>query len=296
MLARSLLVGARVSHRATALARASPRDNRRAATLAREEAAQGRGKTAFELRDLRRTTDLNKRRLGLAREYGDRPEIARCLNNLAGVAEVEGDTRRATLLLRQSVRITRELGDRLESPLRNLSRIALSEGDLERAEAFASESLALARERGDLEQILEVISTIGVVRIQQGRFAEAVNLEREALQLADQLQHKNAFRSCCEDLALMLVRCGNIERAAQLLGKAQALREELGRGGLGDGEPTPQVHPLLAGAVAEVRRGLNEEERLEAMSIGRNTDLRELLEAALGDAETAARYGGHAGD
>ena len=41
------------------------------------------------------------------------------------------------------------------------------------------------------------------------------------------------FRRCCEDLALLLVRQRNLDRAAQLLGKTQALREELGRGGSG---------------------------------------------------------------
>ena len=94
------------------------------------------------------------------------------------------------------------------------------------------------------------------------------------------------FRRCCEDLALLLVRQRNLDRAAQLLGKTQALREELGRGGIGKGESSSEVGPLLANAVAQVRGGLSEEARLEALRVGRAADLLELLGAALQDAET----------
>jgi tetratricopeptide (TPR) repeat protein len=227
--------------------------------------------------------------LALAREGGNKSEVARCLNNLGLIASAEGDDRKAASLFRESVLLMRELGERVDIPLGNLAGLAAEDGDTETADALASESLALAREVGDVEQIVHMTQQIGQIRILQGRMSEAVELEREAVQLADRLQSRTTFRRCCEDMALLLARQGNLDRAGQLLGKTQALREELGRAGIGEGESSAEVSPLLANAVAQVRGGLSEAARLEALSVGRAADLLELLDAALQDAETTVQ-------
>lgn len=242
---------------------------------------------AIDLGDYGRARELTDQRLALARERGDRSEVARCLNNLGLIASGEEDNRKAGSLFRESVLLMRELGERVDIPLGNLARLALEDGDTETADALASESLAVAREAGDLEQILHITQQIGLIRILQGRLSDAVELEREVVQLADRLQSKTAFRRCCEDLALLLARQGNLDRAAQLLGKVQALREELGREGIWD--ISPQVDPLVTSTVAKVQGGLGEEARLEALNVGRAADLQELLEAALQDAKTTVQ-------
>jgi tetratricopeptide (TPR) repeat protein len=244
---------------------------------------------AHDLGDFGRMRELTDKRLALAREGGNKSEVARCLNNLGLIASAEGDDRKAASLFRESVLLMRELGERVDIPLGNLAGLAAEDGDTETADALASESLALAREVGDLEQIVHMTQQIGQIRILQGRMSEAVELERGAVQLADRLQSRTTFRRCCEDMALLLVRQGHLDRAGQLLGKTQALREELGRGGIGEGESSAEVGPLLADAVAQVRGGLSEEARLEALSVGRAADLLELLDAALQDAETTVQ-------
>jgi tetratricopeptide (TPR) repeat protein len=242
---------------------------------------------AHDLGDFGRMRELTDKRLVLARESGNKSDVARCLNNLGLIAAAEGDDGKAASLFRESVLLMRELDERrVYIPLGNLADLAADYGDAETADALASESLALAREVGDVEQILHMTQQIGQIRILQGRMSEAVELEREAVQLADRLQSRTMFRRCCEDMALLLVRQRNLDRAAQLLGKTQALREELGRGGIGEGESSSEVGPLLANAVAQVRGGLSEEARLEALRVGRAADLLELLRAALQDAET----------
>jgi MalT-like TPR region len=177
----------------------------------------------------------------------------------------------------------RELGERVDIPLGNLARLAADDGDTETADALASEGLALAREAGDVTRILHMTQQIGLIRILQGRMSDAVELERDVVQLADRLQSKTTFRRCCEDLALLLARQGNLDRAAQLLGKTQALRAELGREGIA--EVSPQVDALLASTVAQVQSGVSEEAWLKAQNVGRAADLLELLEAALREAE-----------
>ena len=55
---------------------------------------------------------------------------------------------------------------------------------------------------------------------------------------------------------------------------------------------------ILVDADARIRSDLSEDERLEATSIGRGADLRQLLEVALLEAEAAVAVGGthEAGD
>ena len=237
---------------------------------------------ASELRDVARAGELTDRRLALARERGDELEIARCLNNLGNLASMQGDTGRAYELFRESFLLHRELGERADVPLGNLARVAATERDLDQAEALADESLVLARERGDIEQVLYLSWLMGWLWIQQGRIAEALEREREVLRLGEELQAKDMIRRTCEDLTFVLARQGNLLRAAELSGKAQALREDLGI------PPwRPETDPLLTAADAELRDGLGEDARREAVSVGRGADLRDLLDTALREAEEA---------
>ena len=103
----------------------------------------------------------------------------------------------------------RELDDPrgMSVPIGNLARMAAADGDLATAETLASESLALAQEGGDLDQV-HMSWLVGWLWIQQGRTAEAVEREREVIQLADNLQSKDMVRRCCEDLTFVLARQG----------------------------------------------------------------------------------------
>lgn len=239
---------------------------------------------AIVLGDFGRGRELTDQRLALARELGDKSEVARCLNNLGLIAWGERDNQQAASLFREAFLLTRELGEPVDGTLFNLARLAVDDGDIQTADALASQSLALAREGGDVILITQATQQIGLIRILQGRLSEAVELEREVVQLADRLQSRITFRRCCEDLALLLARQGNLVRAAQLLGKTQALREELGRAGT-----SPQADAVLASTVAMVQGSLGEEARLEALGVGRAADLQELLETALQDAETTVQ-------
>ena len=241
--------------------------------------------TATDLRDHARTRELTNRRLELARELDDQREVARCLHNLGRVAAMEGDKQQAASLLHESLSLLRELGERTDITLVSLAYGAMEEGDLEQADAFASESLAVARERGDLEQVVTTTQVIGLIRILQGRTTEALEHEREVVELADRLQARDSFRRCCQDLAVILTRQGNLGLAARLLGKAQALREELGDQDIEDVTLTQDF--MLVGVVAQLRSSLTDDDWAEAIKIGREADLNALLEDALLEAERA---------
>ena len=205
---------------------------------------------ANELHDVQRLRELTARRLEVARERGDRLEVGRCLNALGLVASREGDTRQAASLYREAISVFRELGEPVDHLLGNLGWVALRDDDFEQADTLFSEALALASGRGELGQVLWMTDGIGWTRLSQRRLAEAVAHEREVLRLAIQLEYKTAFLRCCELLAIVLARCGSLERAAQLFGQVQVLTEELGTK-----RERGQV-PLLAKADAQIRSGL----------------------------------------
>lgn len=240
--------------------------------------------------DLERHKALATRRLGLARKHGDARMVADCLNGLGLVASAQGDSRQAEGLFRESVSMLREVDDenrsrvRIDVPLGNLSRMAFIVDDLESADAFAGESMAIAREREDPEQIFDMTLMTSLIRIQQDRIRDAIELGREAVELADQLDSKAVFLANCTPLAVLLARQGRHKRAAQVLGKRRALRDELGR-------TTWFEYRVLADAEEQVRQGLTEETLLKEMNAGASADVRELFRSALQTAEEATLAG-----
>jgi predicted ATPase len=241
---------------------------------------------AYVLRDYVRTRELTERRLELARECGDKREEADCLNFLGLVAEADLKLVEAAARFREAVSLSREFGGRVERPLFNLARAASWEEDFATADVFASEALAIARDRGELDTLFDMTQWISCLRVEQGRGAEALELQREAFDLADRLQTTERFRPFCERLAFVLARRGKLERAAQLLEKAQAIREELGL------PPwNPVADPSVARTDALVRRGLGEGELREAMSVGRKAETQTLLHAALQEAVNGTAVG-----
>ncbi|TML02861.1 MAG: hypothetical protein E6G36_10875 [Actinobacteria bacterium] len=235
--------------------------------------------------DLRATAEMTTRRLAVARTQGDAQEVAACLNNLGLVAIGEDDIRRAERLLRKSVSVFGEAGEdasfraRIDVPLGNLSWVALIVGDLMGAETFASESMAIARSRGDVEQIIAMTLVLSLIRIQAEQFGEAVELVEDAFRLADPLDSKTIFCTLCTPTAILIARKRNFERAAHVLGKRLALRDEIGR-------PRDWFHyRVLEDTEKRVRRELGEETFLEALAVGARADVRELFESTLKDAE-----------
>ena len=173
-------------------------------------------------------------------------------------------------------------GLRNDVPLGNLAWIAFLTDDLEGAERLAYESMAFARKRSDPEQIIAMNVVVILIRIEQGRMDDAIALQRETIKLTDQLDSTPMFAACCMPLAVLLARLGQLECAARVLGKRTALAEQLR---IQREWVTPHV---LSSAEEQAQRGLGEEAYVNAMTAGANADVRELLAAALTDADVAA--------
>ena len=139
--------------------------------------------------DLERAHACFSESLPLARAIGDPALVAHSLNALGEIARLRGDLAEASECYRQALQESRGLSDsRSAVILSNLGLVAFAQGDSQGARDCFDESLALYRTLGD----------------------------------------PGGLAACLDGLAGVHAASGDAQRAAQLLGAADALRESTG--------------------------------------------------------------------
>ena len=120
----------------------------------------------------------------------------------------------------------RAIGDRWLGAITliTLGELARLERDYEQAVRLYAESLALLRQVGDRWFIAIVRHNLGQVAQDQGRYAEAEAIHAECLTLCRDLGNYRGVAMCLEKFAGVAALRGCCERAACLLGAAQAVR------------------------------------------------------------------------
>jgi hypothetical protein len=127
-----------------------------------------------------------------------------------------GDYGRAAPLLRESLTLCREIGDRWLTayPTRILGIVAANQGDYEVAKGLLEESLALERELGDKWGTAQSQSTLGYVAFNQKNYMRAMTLLNESLVLRKEVGSKPGIAECLERLGTVAGGLGQLERAA----------------------------------------------------------------------------------
>jgi predicted ATPase/class 3 adenylate cyclase len=216
--------------------------------------------------------------LGLFRELENNGGIAWSLNGLGTVARDQGDHRAARVLLEESLAIFRGLGHKwgIAHTLCYLGGAAHDQGDYEAARSLLEEAMAIYREVGDKPGIASSpLGSLGSVARDQGDDAAARVLFTESLALHRELGHRLGIVKDLEGLAALAVAQAQPERAARLLGAAEALREVIGA-------PLPPAD--RAGhdrSVPAVRTALGEQAFATAWAEGRAMSLDEAVAFAL---------------
>ena len=168
--------------------------------------------------------------LAIQREVGDKSGSAESLNNLGMLARNQGDHEQAAALSRESLALYREIGDKGGSAeaLKNLGLAVCGQGDYAAARSFFEEAISLGREAGHQPAVAASLDGLGVVAYEQGDYAAARTRHVESLVIWWEVGYKPAIASCLEGLARVACAQDHPERAAQLLGAAEALREAIG--------------------------------------------------------------------
>lgn len=167
--------------------------------------------------------------LAVAREIGDRRALSRAITGLGVVAWQEEDYATARQCYEESVAINRESGNLrgLAAALNNLGNVAYLEGDFERSIALAEEALALHREHQDRDSESGALLNITQALLRLGRLTDARRTCGESLRIASDLGARHLIACGLAAAGYLARAAGDPERAARLIGAAEAAWEEL---------------------------------------------------------------------
>lgn len=191
------------------------------------------GDLALQQGDLDAAHTLHTEGLELRRRLGDRSGVADSLAALGRVALGRGDRATARTLQSQGLAERRRVGDRPGMPasLSALAELARLDGDPATAGALLEEALAIATELDDRHCAVAALLHLARLARDEGDPARADALYRQAMPVTgagDDVPPTGSTATWLEGLATIAVDDGRPERAARLLGAADALRQAIG--------------------------------------------------------------------
>ncbi|HEV2458677.1 MAG TPA: tetratricopeptide repeat protein, partial [Ktedonobacterales bacterium] len=245
----------------------------------RTRALYGAATLASTQNDFDRALALWEASLALSRDVGDKAVAASALNALGLTALQRGDVERAATLFGESLALARDVGEPwgIARTLLSLGQTAYVRGDYARAQALFEECLELMRRAGSMSHSAVALLYLGHVAREHGNPARAMSLYQEGLALSQGLGDKLRLVRELEGLATALAAEGHSERAARLLGAAEAEREVLGSA------QHPMDRPAVERAVANLRAALGGAGITAAWEGGRALALDDAIIEALGD-------------
>ena len=195
-------------------------------------ALQVLGSVAREQGSYARSARLHAESLAIAAAAGDRRAVASAHGYLGFVSWLQGGFGRATEECTAALEQFRELGD-VEGTawsLLSLGTVARYEGDAERAADLLGQSRSLSMRIGFREGIAWSLEQLGLLAAGVGD-PGAGALFRHSLALHRELRDRWRMCSVLDDLAAVALAGGDeadAQRAAGLLGAAEAMREVIG--------------------------------------------------------------------
>jgi predicted ATPase/DNA-binding SARP family transcriptional activator len=165
----------------------------------------------------------------LYEQLGDRRGVALSVSSIAESLLHEGDYPRARDLYEEARALFDELGDNWDVAAAsvNLGYVALGEADYGRASALARDGLAYFEEVGDSQSTATAVYVLGAAALGEGEREDAQEQLGRALGLFREVGDGEGAAECLLALAAT-VATGDPERAAELLGAAEAQQEESG--------------------------------------------------------------------
>jgi predicted ATPase len=172
---------------------------------------------------------LIEQSLALWRGLGDQRGIVRALQELATIAQEEGDVDRAIILLAESLDASRTLSDDwlLVVKLQKMADLLVEQQDYGDGEKLAAKSLTIARRLGDIGLMIAALNILAQCAIGTARYIQAVAMLEEGLALDRQRNPQSrggpwSFRN----LGLAWQMQGEYEKAAEYYRRSLCLRQE----------------------------------------------------------------------
>jgi tetratricopeptide (TPR) repeat protein len=199
-------------------------------SAARAKALYGAGVLAFKQGDQPTSRARNEEALRIARAADDWRAQMLALVGLARVALRDRDVAAVREHAQRARTLARDMRDREgeSRPLHMLAAAARVEGDLEGARELYHESLALSRELKDDHAVAVELLNLGHVERNLGNHERSEELFQESLRLALARGNASLLPDCLVGLGCTAAARGDLQRAARLLGAAEARLQEAG--------------------------------------------------------------------
>ncbi|HUQ23393.1 MAG TPA: tetratricopeptide repeat protein [Gaiellaceae bacterium] len=167
--------------------------------------------------------------LEIGRHAGDPTVTALALTCFARVA-LRTDVAEARRLCREALAVSEGTDDRRgrSNAVHVLGVAAQMAGDLVEARELMTKRIELARELGSFAGVASESGNLSMVERQLGNLDRAEALAREALDIARQREDEWLFPYLINGLAAVAAERGELERAATLIGGAEAMMEAQG--------------------------------------------------------------------
>jgi len=246
--------------------------------LARAKVLHRAGMLAFRAGDAAAARPLLEESLTIARQSGDKQQVASTLLGLGRVVALRlGDYGAGHRLFEESLTLARELGDRQEEgrAIHCLAALARLEGDRDQATALYERSLSLRRELGDKQGVAVEQLNLGFMTYHRGDMETAGGLFAESLRSSHERADMPVMPPCLAGLAGVALKAGDSARAARMLGAAYGILQNAGL----VFDPDDQVeHDHIADAV---RAALGVEATNALLAEGRAMKVDQAVEYAL---------------
>ena len=192
----------------------------------RGKASLHAGFMPFWLGDDERAADLFGQSLEIGRRLGDPPMISQALGGLARVA-LRTDVAEGRRLAREALAVSEAADDEpgRSNALHLLGVGAQIAGDLTEARDWMTQRLALVRSMGNEFLVASEASNLSMVERQLGNLDAAESLAREALEIGQRIGDEFTRPFAISGLASIATERREFERAATLVGAAEAIME-----------------------------------------------------------------------
>ena len=171
-----------------------------------------------------------KKALEISRKMNDKQRIAVSTRGLAMTAKGHGDFAAARKYAEESLKISREIGDKfgIAVSINALGDVARIENDYAAARPFYEEALEICTELNSKQGVNCTLNNLGAVAFGEKDYKTARNYYAKALNVGRDSGEKLTLSYSLDGCAALAVKRGDFNRAAQLAGAAEHLRESLG--------------------------------------------------------------------
>jgi predicted ATPase/DNA-binding CsgD family transcriptional regulator len=234
------------------------------------------GHMAF-LHDLDAGRQLFARAFDIARELGDRMQIAWTLIFLGYTSQLESE--RALPLAEEGLALFREMNHLpgIAQALNIIGEITRVNGDDARARLAYEECLLVCEQTGEGRRICYMCHGLSHIAQHEGDHERALDFGRQGLRLASERNDANEMASGMAVLAGAFTLIGQAQRAARLLGASEAAAERWGA--FHHPSDMPEIHRKIADARAQLDEAAFE----AAWAEGRKMTLEQAVAEALGE-------------